>query len=141
MPRALRLGDERVEGGERAVLVVDVEVVGHVVAVVLLRRRVARIEPDRVDAERFDVVEMTTDAVEIADAVSGRVGERSHVHLVDERVLPPVPSGEDRRGSAIGTAANVGRWSPERSGNGAVQETVIGRRKRSDSADSASTMS
>ena len=75
---------------EVAVLVVDVEVVGHVVAVVLLRRRVARVQPDGVHAERGDVVEVAADAVEVADAVAVGVGERADVHLVDERVPPPV---------------------------------------------------
>jgi hypothetical protein len=50
-------GEQRVEVVEAAVLVVDVEVVGNVVAVVVLRRRVARVEPDGLDAKRRDVVE------------------------------------------------------------------------------------
>ena len=52
-----RVGEQRIEVIESAVLVVDVEVVGDVVTVIVLRRRVARIEPDGFDAERRDVAE------------------------------------------------------------------------------------
>ena len=119
MPRSLRLRDERIEGGEVAVLVVDVEVVRDVVAVVLLGRRVARVQPDGVDAERLDVVEVLADPVEVADAVAGRVGERAHVHLVDERGLPPVRRAVHRT----------------------AHRTVMRTRDRSSAADAAITRS
>ena len=64
------VGDEAVEVGEVAVVGVDVEVVGDVVAVVALRRRVDRAQPDGVDAERRDVVEPAAEALEVADAVT-----------------------------------------------------------------------
>ena len=50
-------GEQCVELGDVAVLVVDREVVRDVVAVVELRRRVARVQPDRVDAERRQVTQ------------------------------------------------------------------------------------
>ena len=88
------VADKGVELLEIAVVGLDVEVVGDVVPVVGLRRRVARIEPDRIDAEIGEVGQAAADAGEVADAVVVRVGERAHVQLVDDRSLPPrgVPS-------------------------------------------------
>ena len=76
---------------------VDVEVVADVVAVVGLRRRVARVEPDRVDAQIGEVWQSAADAGEIADAVAVRVGEGPHVQLVDDRRRPPRRSLADQR--------------------------------------------
>ena len=84
-----RVADERVELVEIAVVGLDVEVVGDVVPVIGLRRRVARVQPDRVDAEIGEVRQAAADAGEITDAVVVRVGERPHVQLVDDRRLPP----------------------------------------------------
>ena len=53
----MRLGDQRVEIGERAEERIDVGVVGDVVAEVLHRRGEEGREPDRVDAEIGDVGE------------------------------------------------------------------------------------
>ena len=88
--------DERVELVEIAVVGLDVEVVGDVVAVIGLRRRVARVEPDRVDAEVGEVRQAAADSGEITDAVVVRVGERPHVQLVDDRRLPPRECAVDR---------------------------------------------
>jgi hypothetical protein len=87
--------DERVELVEIAVRGLDVEVVGDVVPVIGLRRWVARVEPDRVDAEIGEVRQAAADAGEIADAVVVRVGERPHVQLVDDRRLPPCECAVD----------------------------------------------
>ena len=100
------LADERVEVAEVAVVGLDAEVVGDVVAVIGLRRRVARVEPDRVDAEIGEVRQATADAGEVADAVVVRVGERPHVHLVDDRRLPP-------RRCAVAHVAPVGAWNAQ----------------------------
>ena len=65
----MRLVDEPAEVVEAAVVGMDVEVVGDIVAVVALRRRVERQQPDRVDAQFLDVVELLRQTGEIADAV------------------------------------------------------------------------
>ena len=82
-------GQRAVEVVERAVVGFDVEVVGDVVPVIRLRRGEARREPDGIDTQITDVVEMAADPLEVADAVAVAVGERSGVELVDHRVLPP----------------------------------------------------
>jgi hypothetical protein len=84
------LGDQVVEVLERAVLRVDVLVVGDVVAEVDLRRRIDGREPDGVDAESLQVVEPLGDAVQVADAVAVRILKTARVDLVDDCVLPPV---------------------------------------------------
>ncbi len=83
-------GHQQVELGEVAEDRVDVAVVGHVVAVVVLRRGIERAQPDPVDAELLQVRQSGADPGEIADAVSGAVQEAADVHLVDHRVTPPV---------------------------------------------------
>ena len=70
MPRRVGLREHLVEVGQRAEQRVDVAVVGDVVAGVLLRRALERAEPQRVDAERGEVVEARRDAGEVADPVA-----------------------------------------------------------------------
>lgn len=88
-PEAVGIGHEPVELGEVAVDGVDTAVVGDVVAVVVLRRRIERAEPDAVDAELAQVGESGPDAGQVADAVPGAVEEAADVDLVDHRVAPP----------------------------------------------------
>jgi 3-hydroxybutyryl-CoA dehydrogenase len=83
------LVDESVEGREVAEERVDVAVVGDVVAEVGHRRAVDGRQPDRVDPEPLQVLEARAQAVEVADAVARRIGERARIDLVDDRLLPP----------------------------------------------------
>src|SRR5262249_49700019 len=85
----VRLGDQRIEVGERAEQRVDVPVIGHVVAEVPHRRAEDRRGPDRVHAEPDGMIEPAPDAVQVADAVAVRVGERARIYLVDDAGLPP----------------------------------------------------
>ena len=87
----VRRGDEALDIGERAVVRMHAAVVADVVAVVEPRRRIERQQPDRVDAEIGDVVELGDQAGEIADAVVVGVKERFDVQLIDDRVLVPLP--------------------------------------------------
>ena len=93
------LGHERVEHGEVAVIGLDGRVVGNVVAVVVLRRRVARVEPDPVDTELGEVAEPATNSTKVADAVTVGVGEGPHVDLVHHARRPP---GRDGRTVGLG---------------------------------------
>ena len=88
-PARVRVGQEPVEVGERAEERIDVAVVRDVVAVVLHRRAEERGDPDRVDAEPDQVIEVPTDALEVADAVAARVAEAARIDLVDDGGLPP----------------------------------------------------
>ncbi len=97
----VRSREQRVERLQPAVLGLDVEVVGDVVAVVVLRGRVAGRQPQRVDAETGEVRQPVPDTVEIADAVTVAVGERADIDLVDDGCLPPAPR---RRGHACSAA-------------------------------------
>ena len=62
-------GNETVEVGHGAVFGIDGFVVGDVVAEVDLRRWVTGGEPDGIDAELFQVVQMSGNALQVADAV------------------------------------------------------------------------
>ena len=85
----VRLVDEAIEVLERAVARMDALVVGDVVAVVAQRRRVEGQQPERVDAEALQVVELLGQAGEVADAVAVAVEEGADVRLVDDGVLVP----------------------------------------------------
>ncbi len=81
--------DQGVEVVESAETGVDVAVVGDVVAPVGHGRRVERSDPDEVDAQVCQVVETAVDPNQVTDAVTVRVGERSEVHLIAHRAVPP----------------------------------------------------
>ena len=89
MFRSRRGRDQLVEVGQRAQGRVDVAVVGDVVAPVLVGRDGDRVQPDGVDAQPLQVVQVAGDAPQVADAVAVRVGERPGVDLVDDAVHPP----------------------------------------------------
>jgi hypothetical protein len=95
-PAVVRRCQQAVEVRERPEHRIDVLVVGDVVAVVVLRRRIHRREPQHVDAEAGEVVEPPLDAAQIADPVAVGVRERARVDLVDDGGLPP---GLGHRGS------------------------------------------
>jgi hypothetical protein len=84
-----RLADKTAEILHRAEIGIDRSVVGDVVAVVATGRGVERQQPDRVDAEFLQIVELVGQACKVADAVVIGIGERLHMELVDDRVLEP----------------------------------------------------
>jgi hypothetical protein len=81
--------EEALEVLARAVVFVDVGVVGDVVPAVLERRRVERQQPQRRDPEVAEVIEALDHPVDVANAVIGRILERANVQLVDDRVFEP----------------------------------------------------
>ena len=123
-PERARLGDQLLGLLERPERRVDRAVVGDVVAAVGERRRVPRLEPERVDAEVAQVGQPLADAGEVADPVAVRVGEAPDVDLVDDGVAPPrarrapvaggvavVAATRRRRCRAVWlTAASIGRF-------------------------------
>ena len=79
-----------VEVVERAEERVDRPIVADVVAVVVVRGGVDGREPDHVDAESLEVVEVLDDAPQVADAVAVAVCETPRIDLIDDRRLPPL---------------------------------------------------
>ncbi len=102
---AVRLAHQPPDVRHRAVGRVDAAIILDVVAIVAQRRRVERQEPDRVDTQVRDVVELLYQPVEITDSVIVRVEERLDVRLVDDGVLVPEWVGHAQRRSAKGEAA------------------------------------
>ena len=88
-PARIRIGDERVEVVQRSVVGMDAVEVGDVVPPVRVRRGVDRRQPDRVDAQPLEVVELRPNALQVAVPVTVRVGEGPDVDLVHDRVAPP----------------------------------------------------
>ncbi|EXF43037.1 hypothetical protein BAY1663_04539 [Pseudomonas sp. BAY1663] len=83
------LGDQPVDIGQRAEQRVDVAVVADVVAGIDHRRAEHRRQPQRIDAQPLQMVELAQHAREVADAVAVAVGERAWVDLVDGGAFPP----------------------------------------------------
>ena len=87
---ALMCGLEKtLEVFEIAVTGVDRIVVSDVVPVVAQRRGKERHQPDGIDAQFLEVIQLLRQAAEIADAVCIGIEKRPHVHLVDDGVLVP----------------------------------------------------
>ena len=85
-------------------------VVGDVVAAVAQRRVVERQQPEAVDAEPLQVVELLGQAAQVAGAVAVGVGEAADQHLVEDRPLVPerVRGAVGRRGRVVaGTSADA----------------------------------
>lgn len=85
-------GEQPVEVVQRTEERVDVLVVADVVAVVGVRGGIDRGQPQHVDIQLGQVVQMLDDARQITDAVGVRVGEAARIDLVYHRVLPPCGS-------------------------------------------------
>ena len=81
-PATVRLRDEPVERCIAAEERIDRGVVADVVSDVAARRRVDRGEPQRVDTEVPQVVELGDDPGQVADPVAVAVGEAARVDLV-----------------------------------------------------------
>src|SRR5579871_3649649 len=120
----MRLAHEVAEVGARAVMRMDVVVARDVVAVVLERRGVEGQQPDRVDAEVLDVVELRGEALKVADAVVVRVEERLDVQLVDDDVL--VPEGQALLGPRCGLRRRRGGRAQAITGHRSTRKTCAG---------------
>jgi hypothetical protein len=81
--------DEVADVVDRAVVRLEGEEVRDVVAAVAQGRLVERQQPDAVDAEPLEVVELLDQPPEVTGAVAVRVEERSRVDLVEDGRLEP----------------------------------------------------
>ncbi len=85
----VRLRDEPIEVLQGPVVGMDVLVIRDVVPIVAERRGVEGEQPQRIDAEPMQVVELLGEAGEVPDAVVVAVEEGAHVRLIDDGVLVP----------------------------------------------------
>ncbi len=85
----VRLLDELAEVVDRPVVGMDREEVGDVVAAVAQRRVVHRQQPDAVDADPLEIVELVDQPAEVAGAVVVAVEEAADVDLVEDGRLEP----------------------------------------------------
>ncbi len=85
----MRPGQQPVEVVQRAEQRVDVALVGDVVAEIGHRRAEERRYPDRIHAQRGDVIEPVDDARQVTDAIAVGVQEAARIDLVDDGAPPP----------------------------------------------------
>ena len=67
----------------------DIAVIGNIVAVVIIRRFVNRRQPDHINSERLQVIQMCGDSIQITDAVTVAVREAAGINLINYGFLPP----------------------------------------------------
>src|SRR5690606_15517368 len=85
----MRLRQQAVEVVERAEHRFDAAIIGYVVSEIGHRRRKNRRQPNRVDAERSDVIQPLDYAGQVSDAVAVAVLKRARVDLIYGSALPP----------------------------------------------------
>ena len=83
------LGNQAVHVGKGAEHGVNVLIVGDIVAVVVLGGLEHRGQPDGVDAQFLQIVQLGDDAGNVAQPVAVAVAEAAGVDLIDDGVLPP----------------------------------------------------
>jgi len=91
---AASLANQSFECGEVAQFGMDPTVIAHIVAPIFERRGIDGSEPNRIDTQRsigtiIQVVQVRGDAIEVADAVTVRIGKAAHVDLIENRAAPP----------------------------------------------------
>src|SRR5579871_680897 len=85
----MRCRQKRLEVVQRSVERMYGPIVGNVIAVVPQRGREERHQPDRRDPEIAQVVELLRQALEVTNAISVAVKERTYVYLIYDRVFVP----------------------------------------------------
>jgi hypothetical protein len=112
-PAPVRRVEEAAEVVERAVGRVNAAVIRDIVPVVAEGRGIHGQQPQTVDAEGLQVVELRGQAVEVADTVGVAVTETLDVQLIDHRVLVPERIGmASRQGGTVAHAeATRRRWT------------------------------
>jgi len=84
---------QAVEIGHRAEVFHYVAIVADIVSVVVVGRRIDRIQPDDVDAEAFYIVESGDDPLQVSYPVSVTVLKTPWIDLIDDGFLPPFVIG------------------------------------------------
>ena len=80
---------ERAEIIERAEIRIDVAIIGDVVAVIALGRRIERQQPDGGDPQLLKIVQLSHQTAEVTHPIAVAVAKSLDVQLVDDGVLVP----------------------------------------------------
>ena len=83
------LPQENLEIAQGSIRRMDVGVVGDIVAVIAPGRWAERERPHGSHTQILQIVQLVCQAGEIAHAVAGRIVERPHMNLINDRVLEP----------------------------------------------------
>ena len=73
----------------RTEIIHDIAVIGNIVAVVIIGRFINRRQPDHINSERLQIIQMCGDSVQITDAVAVAVREAARINLINDGFLPP----------------------------------------------------
>lgn len=83
----------------------------HIVSHIGLWRPINGGEPQDVDPEVLEIIELRVDAIEVPDAIAVRVEERDRVDLVHDRFFPPSATVRDFSHDACIHKGNTGELS------------------------------
>ena len=89
----MRLGQEQVEVGKRTEARIDIHVVAHVIAEVLIRAGIDRREPERIHAQVGQIIQLTCNSGQVAQPVIVAICKRARIGLVNNPVTPPEKFG------------------------------------------------
>ena len=87
------LADQLLHILHRAEHGVDGAVVGHIVAVVHLGRSANRTQPNAVNAQLLQIIQMRDDALQVTHTAAGGILKAFGVDLIEDSRLPPAPFG------------------------------------------------
>ena len=116
------LADEFFQIFHRAVARVNGTVVGHIITVVALGRGKKRGQPEIVNAQVGEIIQLGRDALQIAEAVTVRVHEGFRVNLVDNFIFKIIHGTHlTKSGNAFFLADDDGQHKGDDDGNGHAQ--------------------
>jgi hypothetical protein len=75
---------------ERSIHRIDIFVIRDVIPKVDLRRGIAGCNPNGINSQILQIVEVGVDTLEISDAIIVAIGKASRVDLIEDRMLPPL---------------------------------------------------
>ncbi len=85
----VRLAEQAVEILQVAIFRINGVIVGYIVAKIVIRGGIYRREPDPVDAQVLQIIQVLNDTCQIPDPIRIRILERARVDLVNNPVFPP----------------------------------------------------
>ena len=85
----VRRFEQRVEIFHRPEILHNRLIIGNIITVIVVRRTENRVQPDDINAQTFDIIELFRNPFQIAHAVAVRVFEGTRINLINDRFLPP----------------------------------------------------
>src|SRR5689334_4407291 len=86
---SVRLLQKLFKIGKRSIIRMDIAVFGYIKAIIFQGRRKEWQQPDGVDSQIIEVVELLNQPLKIANAIAVPIKEGPHGYLINDRILKP----------------------------------------------------